>query len=838
MTELREMYSHIERECKYMAKDSMGGYSNTVFADRIIEDVIGINDFCTMVLSSRNSFAVINRYVQNSGHMILKFFNIHLHDSRCELVKVLEEASKIKKYCSKKSAAIAYNYLYRLYNASIAQMKMIVNGNKKKNQYEYIFSDLKRFSKNGFKNLMMEEVDGEFIYSPKTNLNDVDNQYDDSDDEDDDDEYDDEDSAIAELAEDVIAKRGGIVVQQFNNKEIESFDDFCQKEGITIIPETSESSVVAPSNEVLPKQSEKVIGVKEEMVNDPIVKHTTTMKTEIMPIPSSEKTTPPEPPKSKKEILGGNLSDVIRQMNAKTAGEEASSSTEEDTDSDDSQLPPDVMSGGNNIPSTESTEDNSVQTSTTNSSKKKTRKERKAEKRRKQLEKKAAQNNQQVEDHGDSIESLDRKDPHYIDNLMSGKYNPIDVINEIVSTPTNGKYLEVSFPPLPEGFGQHSNKPIEGEVLEIVPAEIDESVIIDDEDSDMDTNNNIIAFNKCLEEINDIQFNYLKSEYKKYFDSLDIKIVDLNVTITPSIKPDKLLTIRVDLRIDGNYEPIIMRRLYSKAHANTVSLSIDLNVDQSLFDVKLEVYTCEATYSSDLDEYLSDHFTDCDITSIDKRNRFASALALYLYRYRDITKLSTDLCISYIYITPFTDSVNGISTFNVYPLSKILTDEELENLHYVMKPIISNIGSLYVLPEKIFLFHNKDQSMIHANNLKVYDKLKTFIDFKSWFDEMKYFIENRITRIFNNETSLTYSYEFAMVNGINTLTINYDILMDHHPDEEMDELGEIKEDIYYTDQYRYQLYALLHMIDPIMNFIFTMSFKYKNNNSETENIEN
>ena len=62
--------------------------------------------------------------------------------------------------------------------------------------------------------------------------------------------------------------------------------------------------------------------------------------------------------------------------------------------------------------------------------------------------------------------------------------------------------------------------------------------------------------------------------------------------------------------------------------------------------------------------------------------------------------------------------------------------------------------------------------------------------------------------------------------------------MDHHPDEEMDELGEIKEDIYYTDQYRYQLYALLHMIDPIMNFVFTMSFKYKNNNSETENIEN
>lgn len=96
MTELREMYSHIERECKYMAKDSMGGYSNTVFADRIIEDVIGINDFCTMVLSSRNSFAVINRYVQNSGHMILKFFNIHLHDSRCELVKVWKKLLKLR----------------------------------------------------------------------------------------------------------------------------------------------------------------------------------------------------------------------------------------------------------------------------------------------------------------------------------------------------------------------------------------------------------------------------------------------------------------------------------------------------------------------------------------------------------------------------------------------------------------------------------------------------------------------------------------------------------------------------------------------------------------------
>src|SRR5699024_7661248 len=115
MTQIEQSFLYIERECKFMARDQYGNIANTAFADRVIEDVTGVRNFCSLVLSSNRPLSTISKAVRGPyGDALLLFFNVSFHDSRVEMVLALAEATRVKQG-KKKSTKNAYRYLISLY---------------------------------------------------------------------------------------------------------------------------------------------------------------------------------------------------------------------------------------------------------------------------------------------------------------------------------------------------------------------------------------------------------------------------------------------------------------------------------------------------------------------------------------------------------------------------------------------------------------------------------------------------------------------------------------------------------------------------------------------------
>lgn len=146
MTGMEQNLRYIEREIRFMVKDQFGNATYAKYADRVIEDTCGIPNFCSTVLSSEKPLVIILKALRGSrGEVIMRFFNVALHDARIDMVMVLAEASKLR-INRNRSSKDAYEYLMKLYRKAIKRTIRLTTGNKDKDSYKSMYRALKEFA--------------------------------------------------------------------------------------------------------------------------------------------------------------------------------------------------------------------------------------------------------------------------------------------------------------------------------------------------------------------------------------------------------------------------------------------------------------------------------------------------------------------------------------------------------------------------------------------------------------------------------------------------------------------------------------------------------------------
>ena len=147
MTGMEQGLRYIEREIRFMVKDQFGNSTYAKYADRVVEDTCGIPNFCTTVLSSKRPLTAILRAVRGPrGDVIMKFFNVSLHDARIEMVMVLAEAIKLRSQHNK-SSRDAHEYLMKLYKKAIKKTVRLITGSKNKESYKSMYRSLRSFAR-------------------------------------------------------------------------------------------------------------------------------------------------------------------------------------------------------------------------------------------------------------------------------------------------------------------------------------------------------------------------------------------------------------------------------------------------------------------------------------------------------------------------------------------------------------------------------------------------------------------------------------------------------------------------------------------------------------------
>ncbi len=146
MTGMEQGLTYIEREIRYMIKDQGGNSSGIHYADRVIEDTCGISGFCTSVVSARKPLSVILKAVKGPrGNILMKFFNVSLHDARVDMALVLSELGK-NKGTDKESKEIR-DYLEKLYKKSVKRTIKLITGSKGKESYKSLYDSLRSYAK-------------------------------------------------------------------------------------------------------------------------------------------------------------------------------------------------------------------------------------------------------------------------------------------------------------------------------------------------------------------------------------------------------------------------------------------------------------------------------------------------------------------------------------------------------------------------------------------------------------------------------------------------------------------------------------------------------------------
>ena len=132
MTKVEQYLTMIAREIRAMCRDSLGSMSRTRFADRVIADVCGIDNFASSVLASRNPDAVILNAIRGSrGDSLLRLFSEQMHDARLELVTVLFDAVRVGG-----TDRDAHEYLQKLYQKAVKKTRKLV-GSKTNRKVEF-----------------------------------------------------------------------------------------------------------------------------------------------------------------------------------------------------------------------------------------------------------------------------------------------------------------------------------------------------------------------------------------------------------------------------------------------------------------------------------------------------------------------------------------------------------------------------------------------------------------------------------------------------------------------------------------------------------------------------
>lgn len=145
MTPFEQTLQYITREIHFMSKDSSGGYNNAIYANKVIEDVCGIKNVCTKVVSSVEPESEVYKFTSGyRGRMLMLFFNISLHDTRMALAELVVEYELIRMSYDKKSVKAA-EYLIKLYRKTVKKViKLLANARSKK-KYKKMYKNLEDF---------------------------------------------------------------------------------------------------------------------------------------------------------------------------------------------------------------------------------------------------------------------------------------------------------------------------------------------------------------------------------------------------------------------------------------------------------------------------------------------------------------------------------------------------------------------------------------------------------------------------------------------------------------------------------------------------------------------
>ena len=686
MTQIEQSFLYIERECKFMARDQYGNIANTAFADRVIEDVTGVRNFCSLVLSSTRPLATISKAVRGPyGDALLLFFNVSFHDSRVEMVLALAEATRVKQG-KKKSTKNAYRYLISLYRQAVKRAKKLITGSDKSvNTYKAVFSSLANFANmnrsvsfdpyfDDFEDeddfydgidededtgLMTDNINRKLAIAAQKKGSPLSADErtaimlgtDDFDDEDDDDE-DEEEALLSKLSDAILMKmQSKKIPKSEDSTSFETLEDFLQKQGIeyptdeeedtsTVEDEDPDDKPLASSKNVI--QGESILSLTHQEPKDyekpPLSEMVRVRNSEVTNTPKTESTS-------------------VRE-------EVPQEETSEEADSESSYLPPEDNSGGSS--SIEIKED-TTPPSNRKSNKRLTKKQRKAQKRLEQQRRMA----EKAEDKIPPLE-LDRNAPDYIDKLMDPNNGMTEVerVAEILSnTPEPGKPLEINFPKLSdmmkelgeiaqesdstydvessdeadddtEDESETEDTSVETSDNEETTGDITEVEVDMDDTSEKESNLTEEVDDSYSQEVLDTfaeissilennKYNYLHDKIKTFFFERGDELVDVFITVRPSYTTGKIVAFDTKIHFWGDPETLNMRKLYNYCFNTAFGLMDQIGVSTEVVEVVLSVVSDHDTFDKELTQYYNpDGSTPITAEEIRLRDAFISAVLL------------------------------------------------------------------------------------------------------------------------------------------------------------------------------------------------------------------
>ena len=690
MTQIEQSFLYIERECKFMARDQYGNIANTAFADRVIEDVTGVRNFCSLVLSSTRPLATISKAVRGPyGDALLLFFNVSFHDSRVEMVLALAEATRVKQG-KKKSTKNAYRYLISLYRQAVKRAKKLITGSDKSvNTYKAVFSSLANFA----------NMNRSVSYDP---------YFDDFEDEDD--FYDgiDEDEDTGMMT-DNINRKLAIAAQKkgsplsadertaimLGTDDFDNEDDDDEDEEEALLSKLSDAILMKMQSKKIPKSEDSTsFETLEDFLQKQGIEYPTDEEEDISPVEDED---PDDKPlaSSKDVIQGGSilnlthqeskdyekppLSEMVRVRNSEVTNtpkteptsvreEVPQEETSEEADSESSHLPPEDNSGGSS--SIEIKED-TTPPSNRKSNKRLTKKQRKAQKRLEQQRRMA----EKAEDKIPSVE-LDRSAPDYIDKLMDPNNGMTEVerVAEILSnTPEFAKLLKmkneflfsrIMFSDVKKRYiaqESDSNYDVESsdeddndtedeseaEDTSVEPSDNEETtgditeVEVDmDDTSEKESNLTEEVDDSYSQEVLDTfaeissilennKYNYLHDKIKTFFFERGDELVDVFITVRPSYTTGKIVAFDTKIHFWGDPETLNMRKLYNYCFNTAFGLMDQIGVSTEVVEVVLSVVSDHDTFDEELTQYYNpDGSTPITAEEIRLRDAFISAVLL------------------------------------------------------------------------------------------------------------------------------------------------------------------------------------------------------------------
>lgn len=682
MTQIEQSFLYIERECKFMARDQYGNIANTAFADRVIEDVTGVRNFCSLVLSSTRPLGTISKAVRGPyGDALLLFFNVSFHDSRVEMVLALAEATRVKQG-KKKSTKNAYRYLISLYRQAVKRAKKLITGSDKSvNTYKAVFSSLANFANmnrsvsfdpyfDDFENeddfydgidededtgLMTDNINRKLAIAAQKKGSPLSADErtaimlgtDDFDDEDDDDE-DEEEALLSKLSDAILMKmQSKKIPKSEDSTSFETLEDFLQKQGIEYPTDEEEDTSLVEDED----PDDKPLASSKNVIQGGSILNLTHQEPKDYEKPSLSEMV---------RVRNTEVTNTPKTESTSVREEVPQEETSEEADSESGHLPPELSSGGSS--SIEIKED-TTPPSNRKSNKRLTKKQRKAQKRLEQ-QRRMAEKAPPLE--------FDRSAPDYIDKLMDPNNGMTEVerVAEILSnTPEPGKPLEINFPKLSDmmkelgEIAQESDSTYNVESSDEADDDTEEESETEDtsaEPSDseettediteveVDMDDTSEEKSNLTEEVDDSysqevldtfaeissilennKYNYLHDKIKTFFFERGDELVDVFITVRPSYTTGKIVAFDTKIHFWGDPETLNMRKLYNYCFNTAFGLMDQIGVSTEVVEVVLSVVSDHDTFDEELTQYYNpDGSTPITAEEIRLRDAFISAVLL------------------------------------------------------------------------------------------------------------------------------------------------------------------------------------------------------------------